>query len=222
MNNEYVCKLENVSKLYHRGTETVYAVDSLSLTIKTGEYCSIVGPSGSGKTTLMNLMGCLDRPTTGKIIINNKEIQNESEKNLTKLRQTTIGFVFQQFFLIPTLSVFENVQLPGLFARNINAEKARQLLSLVGLEKRLDHLPGQLSGGEMQRVAIARSLINDPKLLLADEPTGNLDSKNAETIMSLFDQLHKSGITIVVITHNQSLAHRCNRIVSIEDGKISS
>lgn len=222
MNKNTVLQLENVTKFYHRGTETVHAVDDVSLSIQSGEYCSVVGPSGSGKTTLMNLMGCLDHPTSGKIAVNGKEVQAANEKELTRMRQISIGFVFQQFFLIPTLTVLENVRLPGLFARTETEERARELLTMVGLEKRLDHLSGELSGGEMQRVAIARSLINDPPILLADEPTGNLDSHNAENIMGLFSDLHKRGITIVVVTHNPDLAERCGRRIRIEDGKIQN
>jgi putative ABC transport system ATP-binding protein len=222
MNNAPALRLEQVSKYYRRGEETVHAVDSASFTIAQGEYCSVVGPSGSGKTTLMNLMGCLDRPTQGAIAVEGKEIQTASEKILTRMRQVSIGFVFQQFFLIPTLTVLENVMLPSLFARTKTASRARELLSLVGLNNRLDHLPGQLSGGEMQRVAVARSLVNAPRILLADEPTGNLDSRNAETIMSLFETLRGKGMTIIVVTHNADLAKRCERIIHIEDGKVSA
>ncbi|MBD3391191.1 MAG: ATP-binding cassette domain-containing protein [Chitinivibrionales bacterium] len=222
MNDQTALKLEKATKFYHRGTETVHAVDNISLAIENGDYCTIVGPSGSGKTTLMNLMGCLDHPTSGKVWVNGKEIERADEKVLTRMRQTSIGFVFQQFFLIPTLTVLENVQLPSLFARKAATEHAKELLTLVGLANRLDHLPGQLSGGEMQRVAIARSLVNSPPIVLADEPTGNLDSRNAEMIMGLFDKLHESGMTIVVVTHNEHLAGKGGKTIAIEDGKITN
>ncbi len=220
MNNGHVVQLENVSKNYRRGSETVHAVSDATLAVARGEYVSVVGHSGSGKTTLMNIMGCLDRPTEGRVTINGHEIQNEGEAGLTRLRQTSIGFVFQQFFLIPTLNVLENVSLPSLFAKRKLNGRARELLEMVGLENRLHHLPGQLSGGEMQRVAIARSLINSPPIILADEPTGNLDSRNADMIMSLFQQLNKDGATIVVVTHNPGIVKGCDRMVHIEDGRI--
>jgi len=220
MNNTTVIQMTNVSKRYHRGAEEVHAVDNANLTITAGEYVAIVGPSGSGKTTLMNIIGCLDHPTGGIVAVNGHEIQAASEKELTRVRQRSIGFVFQQFFLIPTLTVLENVEIPTLFAHTKPGNRARELLELVGLGKRLDHLPGQLSGGEMQRVAIARSLINKPPILLADEPTGNLDSRNAGTIMSLFQELNNQSITIVVVTHNPDLVKCCARTVHIEDGKL--
>jgi putative ABC transport system ATP-binding protein len=220
MNDTTVLSLEKVSKHFLRGTETVRAVDGISLDIRSGEYCAVAGPSGSGKTTLLNLMGCLDRPTSGVITVNGKQVQSLSEKLLTSMRQISIGFVFQQFFLLPTLKVLENVQIPSLFAGIKTKERARELLTLVGLENRIHHLPGQLSGGEMQRVAVARSLINNPPILLADEPTGNLDTRNAESIMSLFDKLSEEGITLVVVTHNPGLAQHCERIIHIEDGKL--
>lgn len=188
--------------------------------IDAGEYIAIIGHSGSGKTTLMNIMGCLDRPTIGHIAIGGRELQHADEKELNRLRQTTIGFIFQQFFLIPTLTVMENVDLPSLFAKNNSGARTQELVEMVGLAKRRHHLPGQLSGGEMQRVAIARSLINSPSILLADEPTGNLDSKNAEAIMGLFEKLNHDGLTIIVVTHNSELVKRCSRTVHIEDGRI--
>lgn len=212
--------LDKVCKYYHRGSETVHAVQNVSLTINNGEYVAIVGHSGSGKTTLLNLMGCLDRPSKGDVSITGNRTANRSEKELTEIRKNSIGFIFQQFFLIPTLTVLQNVQLPALFAKNPQDKKAADYLEMVGLGKRLKHLPSQLSGGEMQRVAIARSLINDPPILLADEPTGNLDSHNAETIMNLFEKLNNQGKTIVVVTHNRDLVKRCSRAVHIEDGNI--
>lgn len=220
MNNGYVLQLENVSKNYRRGPETVHAVKDVSLTVAKGEYVSVIGHSGSGKTTLMNIMGCLDRPTEGRIKVNGKEVQKISESGLTRLRQKSIGFVFQQFFLIPTLNVIENVTLPALFAGHKPNGRAAELLEVVGLKDRMHHLPGQLSGGEMQRVAIARSLINSPPIILADEPTGNLDSRNAEKIMALFEKLNSGGTTIVVVTHNPDIVKGSGRTVHIEDGQI--
>ena len=222
MNKGHIIELENVSKNYQRGSETVHAVKNVSLSVVSGEYVAVIGPSGSGKTTLMNIIGCLDHPSDGRVTVNGREIQEENESGLTRLRQTSIGFVFQQFFLIPTLNVIENVTLPALFAGHKPNGRGRDLLEKVGLGNRMHHLPGQLSGGEMQRVAIARSLVNAPPILLADEPTGNLDSKNAGTIMDLFGQLNADGVTVVMVTHNSDIVKRCNRTVHIEDGVIKS
>ena len=220
MNNGYVIELEKVSKNYRRGSETVHAVRDVSLAVQPGEYVAVVGHSGSGKTTLMNIMGCLDRPTSGRVAIDGREVQEETESGLTRFRRNAIGFVFQQFFLIPTLNVLENVSLPSLFIRRQSNGRARDLLEMVGLGSRLYHLPAQLSGGEMQRVAIARSLINSPPIVLADEPTGNLDSRNAGIIMDIFKQLNQDGVTIVMVTHNPDIVKRCGRTVQIEDGQI--
>lgn len=221
--NNAIINLSNVSKIYKRGAEDVYALNGVSLSVAEGEYLAIAGPSGSGKTTMLNIVGCLDLPTEGVVTINGRTTEAMKEKDLVKIRKKTIGFVFQQFFLIPTLTVLENVQLPALFfGKNGTGEKAKELIEIVGLTKRINHLPSQLSGGEMQRVAIARSLINSPPVLLADEPTGNLDTKNASVIMNLFEELNKNGLTIVVVTHNNDLVKRCSRMVSIEDGKIKN
>ena len=222
MNNGYAIELENVSKDYRRGSETVHALRDVSLAVKPGEYVAVVGHSGSGKTTLMNIMGCLDRPSRGRVILDGQEVHEETEAGLTRLRRRAIGFVFQQFFLIPTLNVIENVSLPSLFVGKPSNGRAGELLEMVGLGNRLHHLPNQLSGGEMQRVAIARSLINAPPILLADEPTGNLDSRNADMIMKIFEQLNQEGVTVVVVTHNQDIVKRCRRKVHIEDGRIET
>lgn len=220
-NNTSILELTNVSKEYHRGSETVHALRDVSLDIRHGDYMAVVGHSGSGKTTLLNIAGCLDRPTAGSIKLNGCEIADKKESELTTLRKKTIGFVFQQFFLIPTLTVIQNVTLPSLFNGRPSLQRAEELLVHVGLKERLNHLPGQLSGGEMQRVAIARSLINSPKILLADEPTGNLDSGNAGTIMNLFDTLNREGLSIIMVTHNLDLVRHCSRSIHIEDGAIS-
>ncbi|RJP43135.1 MAG: ABC transporter ATP-binding protein [Desulfobacteraceae bacterium] len=222
MNNGSVIELENVSKDYRRGSETVHALRDVSLAVTPGEYVAVVGHSGSGKTTLMNIMGCLDRPSRGRVILDGQEVHEKTEAGLTRLRRSAIGFVFQQFFLIPTLSVLENVSLPSLFVGKPSNGRAGELLEMVGLGNRLHHLPNQLSGGEMQRVAIARSLINAPPILLADEPTGNLDSRNADMIMKIFEQLNQEGVTVVVVTHNQDIVKRCRRKVHIEDGRIET
>ena len=222
MNNEKVICLENVSKDYQRGSEVVHAIKDVSFSVDRGEYVAVIGHSGSGKTTLMNIIGCLDRPTRGRAMINGKEVQDAGERSLTRLRLASIGFVFQQFFLIPTLNVLENVTLPSLFAGTKPNGRVMDLLEMVGLENRVHHLPGQLSGGEMQRVAIARSLINSPPILLADEPTGNLDSRNAAMIMDLFERLNSDGVTVVVVTHNPEIVKGSNRTVHIEDGQIAN
>ncbi|MDY0162229.1 ABC transporter ATP-binding protein [Desulfobotulus sp.] len=218
MSEEAIIRLEHVCRQYRRGSETVHALKDISFSLFPGDFVAVVGPSGSGKTTLMNLMGCLDRPSGGRILVHGREVQEESEAGLTRLRRTVIGFVFQQFFLIPTLNVLENVALPSLFTGKKQRERALNLLEKVGLSQRLYHLPGQLSGGEMQRVAIARSLINGPSILLADEPTGNLDSRNAERILELFERLNEEGMTLVMVTHNADLVKQCKAVVRIEDG----
>jgi putative ABC transport system ATP-binding protein len=216
-----ILSLQNVNKHYSRGIETVHALADVNVVIEKGEFIAIIGHSGSGKTTLLNIVGGLDHPTSGTVNVLGNDISKADEKTLARIRKQSIGFVFQQFFLIPTLSVRENVALPGLFLHKPVAQsKVDELLRRVGLSHRLDHLPGQLSGGEMQRVAVARSLVNDAPLILADEPTGNLDSKNANGIMELFDELHKDGRTIVVVTHNADLVERSTRVIHIEDGRI--
>lgn len=221
MNN--IIELDNVVKLYQRGTEKVHAIDGIDLSAEEGDFLSIVGPSGSGKTTLLNLIGCVDRPTSGSIKLEDRETKRLNDKELTKIRNTTIGFVFQQFFLIPTLTASENIELPSLFNRKARSNNnVYELLALVGLENRKNHLPSQLSGGEMQRVAIARALINEPKILLADEPTGNLDSQNAKIIIEIFKKLNQKGLTIIMVTHNIELAQQAQRIIHIKDGKIHS
>lgn len=215
----HIIKTDSLSKTYKRGSETVYALQDANLTIEAGEFISIIGPSGSGKTTLMNMLGCLDAPSSGNYLLNGIQIAGLKEKDLVKVRQDNIGFVFQQFFLLPTLTVRENVELPLLF-KNKGSNRSRELLETVGLTHRHTHLPKELSGGEMQRVAVARALINSPKILLADEPTGNLDSKNSEKVIALFRELHRSGLTVIMVTHNPELARITDRTITITDGKI--
>jgi ABC-type lipoprotein export system ATPase subunit len=213
----------NISKTYQRGREEVCALRGVDLEIDAGEFVSIVGPSGAGKTALMNILGCLDTPTGGTLIIDGVAVTGKGESELVKVRRKHIGFVFQQFFLIPTLTVAENTGLPLIFSgAPYDCQKIDALLEKVGLSHRADHLPGQLSGGEMQRVAIARALVNNPRILLADEPTGNLDSVTADGIYRLFDELHTQGITVIVVTHNRELAGRAGRVITIRDGCVDT
>jgi putative ABC transport system ATP-binding protein len=212
---------KNLTKIYHRGSEEIFALKGVSFTIKKGEFVAIVGPSGSGKTTLLNILGCLDVPTKGSFRLDGVEVNGFKEKDLVKLRRKNIGFVFQQFYLLPTLTVRENIELPLLFSkRNGHQSKIDEIIELVGLSARADHLPSQLSGGEMQRVAIGRALVNEPKIILADEPTGNLDSATADRIYELFRDLNGQGLTLIVVTHNAELAKRAHRVMSLKDGQI--
>ena len=214
-------ELKDVVKVYQRGAEKVYALKNINLRIERGEFIAIVGPSGSGKTTLLHILGCLDKPTSGTVKFNGIEINRMSEADLLKIRRNKIGFVFQHFYLIPNLNVWENVTLPLLFSRKkTEREKIYSLLESVGLKEKIYHPVNKLSGGEMQRVAIARALINEPELVLADEPTGNLDTENSERIFELFKLLNVKGITIVIVTHNNDLARRVDRVITLRDGKI--
>ena len=215
--------LDSVTKTYTRGREKVHALKNLSLKINQGEYVGVVGPSGSGKSTLMNIMGILDVPSEGSISISGRQIKDLSASEQTELRRKKIGFVFQQFLLIPTMTALQNVMLPLYFAGSPDAEKkAAELLARVGLDKRAEHLPSQLSGGEMQRTAIARALANKPSVLLADEPAGNLDSKTAQDIYRLFDEINKEGTTIIMVTHNEKLAETFPRMIHIIDGRLKN
>lgn len=219
MNN--IIELNGVTKHYRRGSETITAVNNVSLTVAAGEFVAIVGPSGSGKTTLMNLIGCVDKPDTGTLLVDTQETSRLNDRDLTAIRARKIGFVFQQFFLLPTLTALENVQLPALFLRNGDKQqRAAGLLERVHLDDRARHLPSQLSGGEMQRVAIARALVNEPRILLADEPTGNLDSHNAEAILEIFRELNAAGLTVLIVTHNSELAQQARRIITLRDGRL--
>ena len=188
-----------------------------------GEFVSIIGPSGSGKTALLNVLGCLDTPTSGSLLLNGTETSGMKETDLVKLRRDNIGFVFQQFYLMPTLTARENIELPLLFSKkDENKGRIDDVLEMVGLADRGDHLPGQLSGGEMQRVAIGRALINDPKIILADEPTGNLDSATSKMIFELFSELNRRGLTLVIVTHNLDLARQAQKMYTLRDGQIVS
>lgn len=214
-------ELRAVEKIYRRGSEEVHALRGIDLDIGMKEFISIVGPSGAGKSTLLHILGCLDKPTKGTVKFGNVNVEGLSEKELVEIRRKKIGFVFQQFYLIPGLSVFENVSLPCIFRKKkIDRKRITELIEMVGLKDRIEHSPNQLSGGEMQRVAIARALVNDPEIVLADEPTGNLDSENSEKIFELLKSLHNAGYTIVMATHNMDLASRADRIISLRDGRI--
>ncbi len=220
-----VVSCENLWKVYNEGSANeVKALRGVTLRIRKGEFVAIMGPSGSGKSTLLHLLGCLDRATKGKVLIDGIDTSELSEDELARIRREKIGFVFQFFHLIPTLTAMENVMLPMSFAgvsRERQVERAKKLLRLVGLEKRADHLPSQLSGGEQQRVAIARALANSPKIILADEPTGNLDSKSGEEILNLLKKINEeNGVTIAVVTHDATLAKFANRVIFMKDGKI--
>ena len=216
-----VLQTEELTKTYRRGSEEVHALQGVTLSIEKGEFVSIVGPSGAGKTALLNLLGCLDTPTLGRVIVNGTDVTSFPESRRVIIRREEIGFIFQQFFLIPTLSARENILLPLTFSnKQISEERASEILGMVGLTHRENHLPHELSGGEMQRVAIGRALINDPKIILADEPTGNLDSQTADQVYSVFEALVGRGYSVVVVTHNHELANRANRIIHLRDGRI--
>ena len=216
-------ELKNVQKVYPMGEVSVPALRGISLTIHPGEFVAIMGPSGSGKSTLMHLLGCLDLPSDGVVQLDGKDITKLDEDTLAQIRGQKIGFVFQTFNLIPTLTALENVELPLFFqgvAREQRRARAAELLRKVGLDGRLHHNPAQLSGGERQRVAIARALANDPEIILADEPTGNLDSESGEAILQLLKQLNEEGRTIILVTHNPEAAAYAHRIVRIKDGRL--
>jgi len=222
--SEAALRLENVTKLYEIGSEKIYALDNVSLSICEGEFLTVMGPSGSGKSTLLNMMGCLDLPTSGSIYIDDMDVTSLEDEKLTQIRRDKIGFIFQQFNLIPTLTAQENIELPMVIKRIPQDEctqAAKRLLSIVNLaEKFADHLPGELSSGQQQRVAIGRALANDPAIILADEPTGNLDTKTGKGIMELLKRLNEGGKTIIVVTHDPNLSKYSNREIRIVDGRI--
>ena len=212
-------ELRGIEKSYRRGSEEVHALRGIDLDIGKGEFLSIVGPSGSGKSSLLHILGCLDRPTKGTMKFDDLNVEHMPGAGLDEIRRRKIGFVFQQFYLMTGLSVFDNVALPGVFSKEkIDAEKIAALIETVGIQNRMSHFPNQLSGGEMQRVAIARALANSPEIVLADEPTGNLDTENSERIFELLRSLHLKGYTIVMVTHNNDLACRADRTVTLKDG----
>ncbi|MDR6807948.1 putative ABC transport system ATP-binding protein [Dyadobacter sp. BE34] len=220
-----IIETSEIAKRYIMGSEIIQALKSVTISVNKGEYVAFMGPSGSGKSTLMNIIGCLDTPTTGRYVLNNKDVSDMTENELAEIRNKEIGFVFQTFNLLPRMSSLDNVALPLIYAGLSKAdrtEKAMQSLKNVGLENRAGHKPNELSGGQRQRVAIARALVNEPSILLADEPTGNLDSKTSYEIMDLFDQLYSKGNTIVMVTHEEDIAHYAHRIVRLRDGLVES
>jgi len=220
-----IITIENISKVYKMGDEIINALKSVSLSIDRNEYVALMGPSGSGKSTLMNILGCLDSPTSGKYILNDIDVSSMSDGELAEVRNKQIGFVFQTFNLLPRLSALDNVALPLVYAgfsKQQRLEKASDALSKVGLNDRMTHKPNELSGGQRQRVAIARALVNDPAIILADEPTGNLDTKTSVEIMGIFERIHNAGNTIIVVTHEPDIADHAHRIVKLRDGLVEA
>ena len=218
-------RLENISRVYQVGSETIHALREVSLEIQKGEHVAIMGPSGSGKSTLMNLLGCLDTPSSGRYDLNGTDVSGMDDNELAEVRNNEIGFVFQTFNLLPRASALRNVELPLIYA-GLGAEERQQMaleaLANVGLADRVHHKPNELSGGQRQRVAVARALVNNPSLLLADEPTGNLDSKTGEEILALFEQLSRRGNTILIVTHEEEVARHARRVLRIRDGRIAA
>ncbi len=220
-----VIKIRNITRDFPLGSEIVKVLKGIDLDIETGEYVALMGPSGSGKSTLMNLLGCLDTPTSGVYELNGKNVSNMSDDELAEIRNKEIGFVFQTFNLLPRTTALENVALPMIYAgfsKRERTERAEKVLSDVGLADRMDHKPNQLSGGQRQRVAVGRALVNKPSIILADEPTGNLDSKTSLEIMNLFNEIHKAGNTVILVTHEEEIAKNAHRIIRLRDGIIES
>ena len=218
-----ILKIENLSKVYGKGETAVKALDNVSFSVKKGEFVAIIGPSGSGKSTLLHMLGGVDRPTNGKVFVDNTDIYQLNETQLAIFRRRQIGLIYQFYNLIPILSVEENITLPLLLDNHqVDTEQFNRIVSILGLQQRLDHLPNQLSGGQQQRVSIGRALISNPAIMLADEPTGNLDSKNSEEIMELLKMFNKTyNQTLIVITHDERIALQADRVISVEDGKIA-
>lgn len=220
-----VIKIEGIKKIYTLGTQTVKALGGVSISINRNEYVAIMGPSGSGKSTLMNILGCLDTPTEGNYLLNGTDVSNMDDNELSEVRNREIGFIFQSFNLLPRYNAMENVALPLIYSgipRSEREQRAVEALNNVGLGDRTEHRPSELSGGQRQRVAIARALINKPSIVLADEPTGNLDTKTSIDIMQLFEQIYKSGNTVIIVTHEEDIANYARRIIRLRDGKIES
>ena len=221
--SEPVIQLTDITKFYKVGTQIVKALNGVDMAVDRNEFVALMGPSGSGKSTLMNVIGCLDTPTNGKYILNQKDVSRMIDDELAEIRNKEIGFVFQTFNLLPRYSALENVALPLIYAgkntRDRN-QRAREVLEQVGLGDRMDHKPNELSGGQRQRVAVARALVNNPSIILADEPTGNLDTKTSYEIMGLIDEIHQSGNTIILVTHEEDIAQHAKRIVRLRDGEV--
>ena len=219
-----IISIKSISKIYHLGDNIVKALDKASLSIYENDFISIMGPSGSGKSTLMNIIGCLDVPTKGTYKFNNQLISKMNDSQLANIRNEKIGFVFQTFNLLPKLNAVQNVEVPLIYSslnKKERLERSKEALNIVGLSDRMSHKPNELSGGQRQRVAIARALVNKPSIILADEPTGNLDSKSGEEILKFLDTLHKAGNTLIIVTHEKSVAKRAKRRIEIFDGKIT-
>ncbi|MBL0154362.1 MAG: ABC transporter ATP-binding protein [Chitinophagaceae bacterium] len=217
--------LEDIRKSYYMGHQELEVLKGISLDINKNEYVALMGPSGSGKSTLMNILGCLDSPTSGKYILNNHDVSQMTDNDLAEVRNQEIGFVFQQFHLLPRLTALENVALPLLYAgmgRKLRMEKAKHVIEMVNLTDRSNHKPNELSGGQCQRVAIARALVNDPSIILADEPTGNLDTKTSNEIMDIFGDIHQNGNTVILVTHEEDIAHYAHRVVRLRDGMVET
>lgn len=220
-----IIHLENIRKNYYLGKQTIEVLKGITFDIFRNEYVALMGPSGSGKSTLMNILGCLDTPTAGTYILNGKDVSRTSDNELAEVRNNEIGFVFQQFNLLPRLTALENVALPLVYAgipKKQRTEKAMEVLRKVDLVDRATHKPNEMSGGQNQRVAIARALVNDPSIILADEPTGNLDSKTSYEIMEIFGKIHNSGNTVILVTHEEDISHYAHRIIRLRDGIIES
>jgi putative ABC transport system ATP-binding protein len=218
-----IIEISHIARTYTIGSETIHALRDVSLNVKKNEYVALMGPSGSGKSTLMNMLGCLDTPSAGEYVLNGKSVARMSDDELAEVRNKEIGFVFQTFNLLPRSTALENVMLPLVYAGMSSAarkEKAMRVLEQVGLKDRVHHKPNELSGGQRQRVAVARALVNDPAIILADEPTGNLDSKTSIEIMGLFAAIHEAGNTIIVVTHEEDIAQYAHRIVRLKDGLV--
>ncbi len=220
-----VIRISDIRKCYLLGGQEINALDGVSLAINKNEYVALMGPSGSGKSTLMNILGCLDTPSSGSYVLNGTEVSEMSDDELAHIRNKEIGFVFQTFNLLPRLSALENVALPLVYAGmgdKQRTERAKEVMAMVGLQERMDHKPNQLSGGQRQRVAIARALVNRPSIILADEPTGNLDTKTSYEIMSIFESIHQAGNTVILVTHEEDIAKHAIRLIRLRDGKIES
>lgn len=222
---ELVISIDNLKKIYHLGNQEVRALDGINVTIYKNEYVAIMGPSGSGKSTLMNILGCLDTASSGKYILNGTDVSQMEDNELAEIRNKEIGFVFQSFNLLPKYDSIENVALPLIYSgipKEEREDKSKKALEMVGLKDRMHHKPNELSGGQRQRVAVARALINNPSIILADEPTGNLDTKTSIDIMHLFEKIYNNGNTVIVVTHEEDIAKYARRIIKLRDGKIES
>ncbi len=220
-----IIEVEGLAKIYQVGSQEVHALRSVDLEIEKNEFVALMGPSGSGKSTLMNILGCLDTPSKGRYLLNNNDVSDMDDDDLADIRNREIGFVFQTFNLLPRYSALENVALPLIYkgvGKDQRTERATEVLEQVGLADRMDHKPNELSGGQRQRVAVARALVNNPSIILADEPTGNLDTKTSYEIMALIDEIHQSGNTIILVTHEEDIAEHAKRIVRLRDGLVES